>query len=149
MTSLHIAAPEDLDKLEPMVAAYHALEGFQTSEEARRAALAPLLEGNPLGVIYLIGPRKSPVGYIALSFGWSIELGGMDCVIDEFFIRSAVRGRGMGMDVLLGLIPALAQHGLRGISLEVDQTNEKAQRLYQRAGFALRDKYGLMTRRLG
>jgi ribosomal protein S18 acetylase RimI-like enzyme len=146
MTSLHIATPDDLPRLLPMVAAYHTEEGIDSDESHLEAALAPLLDGTPLGVAYLIGPRRSPVGYIVISFGYSVELGGIDGVIDEFWIRPPVRGRGMGMDVLLGLIPALAEHGLCGISLEVDRDNTRAQKLYTRAGFRLREKYSLMTR---
>ena len=146
MTSLHIATADDLPRLLPMVAAYHAEEGIDSDEAHLEAALAPLLDGTPLGVAYLIGPRRSPVGYIVISFGYSVELGGIDGVIDEFWIRPPVRGRGMGMDVLLGLIPALAEHGLCGLSLEVDRDNTRAQKLYNRAGFRLREKYSLMTR---
>lgn len=146
MTALHIAGPDDLDRVLPMVAAYHALEGFTTDEAARRAAIEPLLDGTPLGVVYLIGPRRSPVGYMVVSFGWSVELGGVDGIIDEFFIREAVRGRGMGSEVLNALLPALAEHGVVGLSLEVDLENTRAQALYGRAGFKIRDKYALMTR---
>ncbi len=59
------------------------------------------------------------MGYIAVSFGWSIELGGMDGFLDEFYIREGVRGRGMGSEVLAALLPQLAQAGLVGLSLEV------------------------------
>lgn len=117
------------------------------SDEAHLSeALTPLLDGTPMGVAYLIGPRRSPVGYIALSFGWSIELGGINGTIDEFWIRPPVRGRGMGMEVLLGLVPALANHGLRGLTLEIDRHNSRAQKLYTRAGFRLRETQSLMTR---
>lgn len=129
-----------------MVAAYHAETGMQTDEAYLTAALAPLLDGTPMGVAYLIGPRRSPVGYIALSFGWSIELGGINGTIDEFWIRPPVRGRGMGMEVLLGLVPALAGHGLCGLTLEMDRHNTRAHKLYNRAGFHLRETHSLMTR---
>nr|WP_256474249.1 GNAT family N-acetyltransferase [Lutimaribacter sp. EGI FJ00013] len=129
-----------------MVTANHAEEGIDSDEAQRTAALTPLLDGTPLGVAYLIGPRRSPVGYIVISFGYSVKLGGIDGVIDEFWIRPPVRGRGMGMEVLLGLMPALAQHGLCGLSLEVGRDNERAQKLYARAGFRLREKSSLMTR---
>lgn len=146
MTALRIAGPDDLERLLPLVAAYHAHDGINSDETHLRDALTPLLEGAPHGVIYLIGPRSSAVGYIALSFGWSIELGGIDAIIDEFWIRPAVRGRGMGSEALLGLLPALGRHGLKGLSLEVDRKNEGAQRLYARLGFEMREKYSLMTR---
>lgn len=146
MTSLHIATPEDVNRVLPMITAFHAEAGIPCHEEDRLSALITLLEGTPLGVIYLIGPRNSPVGYIALSFSWSIALGGMDGRIEEFWVRAAVRGRGMGGDVLTGLIPALADHGLRGLTLQLDSANARALRLFQRHGFALRDTHSLLAR---
>lgn len=146
MTALQIATPEDLDRLMPLVAAYHGFEGIVQSDDDRRAALVPLLDGTPHGVAYLIGPRRAPVGYIVISFGYSVELGGIDGFIDEFFIRSAVRGRGMGSEVLNALLPALGQHGVVALHLEVARDNDAARRLYARAGFEPRDTYSLMTR---
>ncbi|MCG6885261.1 MAG: GNAT family N-acetyltransferase [Silicimonas sp.] len=141
---LHLAGPGDLDKTERMVAAYHALEGFESDEAHRRAALEPLLEGSPHGAVWLIGPKMAPVGYVAVSFGWSIELGGLDGVIDEFWIREAVRGRGMGSEALAALLKALKGAGVAALSLEVAHGNDTAQRLYERAGFSRRD-YQYMT----
>ena len=143
--ALHLATPDDLARLEPMVAAYHAFEEIESTPEHRRAALAPLLDGSPHGAVYLIGPRRAPVGYIAVTFGWSIELGGMDGFIDEFFIRDGVRGRGMGSEVLLALLPRLAEAGVVAIHLEVARGNARARALYERRGFAPRDRYTLMT----
>ena len=141
---LHLATAADLDRLEPMVAAYHALEGIATDAEKRRAALEPLLDGSPHGAVWMIGPRMSPVGYIAVSFGWSIELGGLDGVLDEFWIREKIRGRGMGTEALNALQKALEAAGVVALSLEVAHGNEKAERLYRRAGFRVRD-YRYMT----
>lgn len=141
---VHLATSDDLDKLDRMVAAYHAFEGITTDDETRRAALVPLLEGSPHGAVWLIGPKMAPVGYIAVSFGWSIELGGLDGMIDEFWIREAVRGRGMGGEALLALQKALREAGVRALSLEVAEGNAPAEALYRRAGFEARG-FRLMT----
>lgn len=146
--ALHLAKPKDLPRLQSLVARYHAHEGIKQSDEAREEALRPLLEGSPHGAAYLIGPRQGPVGYIVISFGYSIEMGGIDGFIDEFYIRENVRGRGMGGEVLRTLMPALADHGVMALHLEVDRNNDEAKRLYTRLGFEPREKYHLMTRRL-
>ena len=143
---LHLAGPADLRRLEPMVAAYHAHEGIESDEAHRAAALSPLLEGSPLGAIWLIGPAIAPVGYVVVAFGWSIELGGMEGFIDEIFIREKVRGRGMATEALGLLIPALAEAGVRALHLEVAQ-DSPARRLYARSGFEDRS-FALMTRLL-
>ncbi|MGR3290819.1 MAG: GNAT family N-acetyltransferase [Paracoccaceae bacterium] len=129
----------------PLVTAYHNYAGHSGTDTERRAALMPLLQGTPHGVAYLIGPRKAPVGYIVISFGYSVEFGGIDGLIDEFFIRSGVRGRGMGSEVLASLLPALSEHGVKALHLKVT-TESRANRLFARAGFRPRDGYHLMTR---
>lgn len=140
---LHLAAAADLDRLLPMVAAYHAEEGIKSDEAFRRAAVQPLLEGSPHGAIWFIGPRMSPVGYLCASFGWSIELGGMDGFIDEIWIREKVRGRGMGSEAIAALQKALAETDLKALHLEVAD-GSPAERLYHRAGFRRRN-FSLMT----
>ena len=147
-TALHLARPEDLDRLLPLVEAFHSEEGIVQEDDERVAALMPLLDGSPLGAIYLIGPTRAPVGYIIITFGWSVEFGGMDGFVDEIYIRPAVRGRGIATEVLLDLPKALAGAGLTALHLEVDRTNEATQRLYLRTGFKARDRYVLMSKPL-
>ncbi|MCG6902334.1 MAG: GNAT family N-acetyltransferase [Rhodobacter sp.] len=143
--ALHLADETDLDRLLPMVAAYHSLEKIDQSDDVRRNSVQPLLQGSPHGAVWLIGPRKSPVGYIVISFGWSVALGGMDGSIDEFYIRENVRGRGMGTEVLAALLPQLARAGIKALHLKVAQDNASARKLYSKRGFELRERYNLMT----
>jgi ribosomal protein S18 acetylase RimI-like enzyme len=140
---LHLAAPEDLDRLLPMVRAYHQHEGIAVDDDHRSAALLPLLEGSPHGAVWFIGPKMSPVGYVAVCFGWSIELGGMDGFVDEFWVRDKVRGRGMGTEALNALLSALKAAGIRALHLEIAEGNP-AERIYRRAGFRRRE-FALMT----
>ncbi|MFV2038270.1 MAG: GNAT family N-acetyltransferase, partial [Paracoccaceae bacterium] len=132
--ALHLCTGEDLDQLAPLVAAFHEYAGIRRSEAERAAALLPLLSGTPHGIVYLVGPRRAPVGYIVISFGYSVAIGGIDGFIDEFFIRPSVRGRGIGSEVLAALLPALGEHGVKALHLEVSPDNS-ARRLYRRAGF--------------
>ena len=146
--ALHLARPEDLERLLPLVAAFHGEEGLHKTDEQRRDALAPLLDGIPHGCVYLIGPARAPLGYVVVTFGWSVEFGGMDGFVDEIYIRPAVRGRGIATEVLSELPKALAGAGLKALHLEVGRENEVAQRLYARSRFQPRDRYMLMTREL-
>lgn len=141
---LHLATSADFDRLLPMVAAYHDFHGIETDEEHRRTALEPLLDGTPHGAIWMIGPRMAPVGYVAVSFGWSIEIGGLDGFIDEFWIREKIRGRGMGSEALTALQATLRDAGVKALHLEVNAENAPATRIYEAAGFTLR-RFRLMT----
>lgn len=146
--AMHLAKPEHLERLVALSGAFAEEMGFASDAAHRSAAFAPLLDGSPHGAVYLIGPVRAPVGYIVLSFGWSIEFGGLDAVLDELYIRPAVRGRGMASEVLIALPRLLQNHGLRGVHLEVAKHDAATQRLYARAGFKLRDGYLLMSRAL-
>lgn len=145
MTALHLAKPENLDKLLPLAAAFHAERGIGTDDDHRRRALMPLLEGSPFGAVYLMGPPRAPIGYVVLTFGWSVEYGGMDAFVDELYVRPGVRRRGIALEALNGLRNMLKSAGVVGLHLEVDKEDAATQRLYQRAGFRLHERYVLMS----
>lgn len=147
-SAMHLAGPEDLAPLTRLVAAFHTETGIAQDEPAREAALKPLLEGSPYGAAYLLGPRRAPIGYVIVTFGWSIEYGGLDAIVDEVFIRPGVRGRGVASGALAALPRALSGAGIRAVHLEVARDDDAAQRLYARAGFRPRDRYMLMSRKL-
>ncbi|WP_417727388.1 GNAT family N-acetyltransferase [Roseovarius sp.] len=148
MTALSLARPDDLDRLLPLVAAFHDEAGISQTDTNRRAALLPMLEGSPHGVVYLIGPGRAPIGYIVISFGWSVEFGGLDGYVDEFYIRPGVRGRGIGSEVMTSLPKALAGAGLKALHLEVRRDNDKALKLYEKLRFLQRNEYSLLTREM-
>lgn len=147
-TAIHLATSDDAPRLLTLIAAFHAECGIERSDEQREAALMPLLQGSPLGAAWLFGPAKAPTGYTIITFGWSMEMGGMDAFIDELFIRPSVRKRGIASEVLMAISSSLAGVDVKALHLEVDRSDDATQRLYTRAHFKLRDTYSLMTRLL-
>ncbi|WP_298857045.1 N-acetyltransferase [uncultured Sulfitobacter sp.] len=146
--ALTLAGPDHLDKLLSLVEAFHTEADMTSTEESRRAGLAPLLGDIPYGCVYLIGPPRAPIGYMVITLTWSVEYGGLDGNIDELYIRPGVRGRGIASEALVALPKALSGAGLRTIHLEVDRTNASALKLYRRAGFILNENYMFMTKHL-
>ncbi|MEM6897417.1 MAG: GNAT family N-acetyltransferase [Pseudomonadota bacterium] len=146
--ALHKAHADDLERLIPMVIAFHEEEGLTVDDAHLRRAVIPLLSGSPHGEIFLAGPRMSPVGYLVSCYGWSLEFGGLDAYLDEFYLRKSVRGRGLAGDVLHELSQYLAGKGVMALSLEVYQKNAPAIQAYEKFGFEHRTEYGMMTRML-
>lgn len=146
--TLILARPADVDTLEPFVGAYHAFEQITSTPKSRRRALEPLLQNADLGRIWLIGVNGEIAGYIAVCFGYTIEFGGLDAFVDEFFIAAAHRGRGVGRCALERAAAEAKRCSVQALHLEVARTNVGAARLYRAAGFVARDKYHLMTRDL-
>jgi ribosomal protein S18 acetylase RimI-like enzyme len=146
--ALTLAGPAHLEGLLALVAAFHEEAGIKSTDALRRRGVAPLLDGIPHGCAYLIGPARTPIGYIVITFGWSVEFGGLDGIVDELYIRPGVRGRGIASEALNALPRALAGAGLRAVHLEVEKDNAAAIKLYRRAGFTPRDTYMFMTKSL-
>lgn len=147
-TAIHLATPDDAPKLLAMIAAFHDEYGISRTDEQRAAALSPLLEGSPLGAAWLFGPTMAPTGYVIITFGWSMELGGMDAFVDELYVRPKIRKRGIASEVLMAITSSLSDVGVQALHLEVDREDAPTIRLYERAHFKMRDRYSLMTRRL-
>lgn len=126
---------------------YHRFEGIRQTERVRRAALRPLLSGRTAGIIWLIRADRATAGYLAVCFCHSIEFGGRDCFIDEFFIAEELRGRGIGSRALELALARLARLGVRAVSLEVARRRRGVAGFYAAHGFEPRDCYRLLTRR--
>ncbi len=143
------ATADDLEALLPLVASYHAVEGIATTAAGRAAALSPLLGGLGPGEVWAARSGDRRAGYLAVCFGYSIEFGGKDAFVDELFVAPGSRGRGIATSLLREAVGALGAAGVRALHLEVERQNAPALRLYTRAGFSSRDRYHLMSRRLG
>ena len=142
---LRAARREDLPDLARFVQGYYRIEKIPFDLYRLERGLVPLLGREDLGRIWLIDANDTPVGYLILCFGYSIEKGGRDAMVDEFYIDAAYRKRGIGRRVLEQAIAEVRASGIVSVFLEVDRNNEAAQRLYTGAGFVLRDKYLLMA----
>jgi len=125
----------DRGALEAMVRAYCAEDGLLFDERRQGAAITPLLDGDPLGLAWLVWHQGATVGYVVLTLGFSLESGGRDGFIDELYIVPAARGRGIGARVLALVEHEAGVRGLKRLYLEVGHDNP-AQGLYRRAGFA-------------
>jgi ribosomal protein S18 acetylase RimI-like enzyme len=107
-----------------------------------------LLEDARLGRTWFIEADGEACGYLALCYGYSLELGGRDAYVDELYIRAPFRGRGLGTRALEAACDAARADGVVALYLEVRQDNLEAQRYYERLGFERRDRYFLLARRL-
>lgn len=142
---LELAGPAQLEELLPLVAAYHAFEDVDSSMAQRRSSVAKLLQDKSLGEIWLVRKVDGLIGYIAVCYSYSIEFGGRDAFVDEFYVAAAERGRGIGGRVLKEIAALLRARGIVVVHLEVDRQNLRARAAYARAGFSSRDKYHVMS----
>jgi ribosomal protein S18 acetylase RimI-like enzyme len=126
---------------------FYASDHLSFEEERARRALAELLTNPSLGRVWLIEMAGRPAGYIVLAFGFSLEFGGRDAFIDELYVRPGFEGRGLGRATLTLVEREARASGVRTLLLEVRLGNDRARRLYERAGFVDRDN-GLLMKEL-
>jgi GNAT superfamily N-acetyltransferase len=127
--------PADLAALTDLVRAYHAYDRHPFDEPVIVAALKQLCEGTAYARCFFIHLGAERIGYVSASYGFSIEVGGLDFFLDEFFLEEAWRGRGLGR-VLLAMIEAEVKRlgGIR-LCLEAELHNPRAAQLYATSGY--------------
>ena len=135
----------DLPALLPLIAGYHDFEGIASDAAGREAAARALLARPEFGAIWLVRADARTAGYIALCQGFSLEFGGFDAFVDEFFLLPEFRGRGIGGRVLELIRGEARARGINALHLEVERDNAPARRLYEKAGFEARERYVLMS----
>jgi ribosomal protein S18 acetylase RimI-like enzyme len=132
-----------------MMHEYYAFDGHPYDKCKARKALLALLREPSFGRTWTICAGDAPVGYLVLTFGYSLEFLGRDAFLDEFFLRPSHRGLGWGRQALDFAETEARAHGVQAIHLEVVRSNETAHSFYRKAGFRDRGHYLLSKRIIG
>jgi len=109
-------------------------------EEEVRKSLGELLATPAAGRAFLIRDDQLSLGYLVLSFDFSLEYGGKNAWIDELFIRPEFRGKGIGSQALDFAAQTARQLGATVLHLEVNRGNPAID-LYRRNGFKDHDRF--------
>jgi len=136
----------DIDPLMELVQEFYQFENM-TFDEGVIKAFTALLSDEQLGMIWLICDRDRPIGYVALTFFFSMEYHGRCGLVDELYIREAYRGKGIGKKVFALIEEYLQSQKMRSLSLVVDFWNDRAESLYVKLGFR-REKRHLMVKHI-
>ena len=128
------ATPLDASTLLELMREFYAEE--QLASDARcTAALKTLLGDASLGLVYLLRAEGIAVGYMVLTFAYSLERGGKTALLDELFIAPAHRRRGLGAAAVDFAMQLAQASGCHALHLEVAHANAAARSLYARFGF--------------
>lgn len=137
--------PADHDRLLAMAIAFNDEDGHPLTPAGRRA-LAEIAIGTRFAAGWMIEAGGTPIGYVVVNWSWSIEFGGRDAFIDEFYIEPPHRGHGHGSAVIETLVELMLLEGVHALHLEVEAGNPRAAGLYRRNGFAGTDRTILSRR---
>jgi ribosomal protein S18 acetylase RimI-like enzyme len=144
-TEFQRATRGDAEELLPLMRGLYEHESLPLDERAARDALERLLADERLGGVWLVKSGDETLGYLVLTFGYSLEFRGRDAFLDELYLRPEARGRGAGRKALEFVEGVCRALGVRALHLEVERANTGAQALYRKYGFLDHDRY-LMTK---
>ena len=136
----------DLPALLDLQAAYYREDGYPFDASAARAAWTALLADEGLGAAWTAVAGDDVVGYLVVTFGFSLEYRGRDAFIDELYVTPGWRGAGLGRQAMTIADAACRASGVRALHLEVEPDKPRAAALYASHGFADRGRR-LMTKR--
>lgn len=130
MAGIRRAGPGDLDRLVDLHREFCAADAHPFDIGRATAAFAPLLDDDRHGVVWIV---DSPPAYAVLTWGWSIEAGGAEAVLDEIFVST--RNAGVGSSLIQHLLADGRRRGLARVVLETETGNHRVREFYERQGF--------------
>jgi GNAT superfamily N-acetyltransferase len=137
-----LAGPEHLAELLTMMTELQADDPWSCrfDEQLARSAMNDLLRDSSLGRVWIIATGSETVGYIVMAFDYSLEYRGKGAWVDEFFVRPAYRGQGIGAHALAFFTGQARELGVKVVHLEVNHGNPAIE-LYRRTGFEDHERY--------
>jgi GNAT superfamily N-acetyltransferase len=118
----------------PLIREFYEVDRHPFERERVLAGLRPLLADDRHGQVWLIREPGAEVGgYAVVTWGWSLESGGREALLDEIYVRTP--GTGLGGTALEAIVKAAADAGASAIFLETEAHNDRARSFYQRGGF--------------
>lgn len=140
--SFRPAASGDMGELLGFSEALYGEDGTVVFDRDRASAgFRQLIESESLGRVWMIDVDGRSVGYVVLTWGFSVEYWGRVGLVDELYVMPDHRDRRLGTAAMELAERSCRERGIRALQLEVSRTNVRAQKLYRRLGFADHDRY--------
>jgi len=138
---LQPVGPGDLAALTAYADAYVAYDRHARDAAVQQQALRQLCDGTPYACCFFIALEGRRIGYVSAAYGFSIEVGGLDFFLDEFFLEEPFRGRGYGRQALALIEAEVRRRGGRRLCLEAELHNPRAKALYETRGYQQHERF--------
>lgn len=131
MTDLIQAGTDDAESILGMMEKFYSSEHIEFDRSIAEKALLQLLWNESLGQVYLISSDNVTAGYMVITYGFSLEFRGKFALLDELYIKTEFRGKGLGSSALRFAEESCIKNGISAIRLEAARVNVRAQKLYR------------------
>jgi ribosomal protein S18 acetylase RimI-like enzyme len=140
MTQFKPLALSDVETIVTLMQEFYAIDNYPIAIDVSRALFQEFISNENLGKSWLILSDNEIVGYIILTFVFSFEYQGKIAFLDELYLTEKARGKGIGSKAIAFIQSESHKLSLKLIYLEVEQHNEKAQKLYLAHDFELHNR---------
>jgi GNAT superfamily N-acetyltransferase len=131
------ATVDDREQLCGLIERFYRIDGHEFDPARIDAGLVPLLHDDRHGQVWAATVDGTTVGYVIVTWSWSLESGGRDCILDELYVDR--RGDGIGSALLRRAMDEAQRAGAAAMFLETEAPNDGARRFYVRHGFSADD----------
>lgn len=146
MATIRRALPADSSAILALLDAYSKEVETHLDEDHLAAAMMPLIEQPELGDLLVADQNGSLVGYVVITWGWGIESGGAEALVDEMFVTSEFRNQGVGTLLMTAAIERAREKEVKVVFLETESNNPESRVLYDRLGFELESSIWMSRR---
>jgi ribosomal protein S18 acetylase RimI-like enzyme len=127
-----------------LIQEFYDIDGHVFDQATVAAGLLPLLTDDTYGQVWIVEDEGRPVGYAVVTWGFSIESGGRDALLDEIYVRR--RGEGIGQELLRHAMAEASKAGASCMFLETEAHNVRVRGFYSRLGFAVEESFWMSAR---
>ena len=133
---INLATVSDTPALSALLSILFTQEAeFQPDTAAQQRGLNAILSDPAVGEILVARQNGQIVGMVNVLYSISTALGARVALLEDMVVAPAMRGSGLGSQLLAAAIKHAKQRGCLRITLLTDADNYAAQAFYQKQGF--------------
>ena len=135
--------PLELSQIEiitSMMQDFYAIDNYPIDIGTTKKLFQEFIADKNLGKCWLIYREGEFAGYVILTFIFSFEYKGRIAFLDELYLKETNRGKGIGKIAIDFIKEQAIVLNVKLIYLEVENHNEKAQKLYLANGFEIHNR---------
>lgn len=137
---IHAACERDLDSVVGLLFQQLDQHSVQPPANRLRDAVGAVLRNKGLGFILTARTESEVIGFVYVSFVWSMEHAGQAGWLEEIHVTPEHRSAGVGEALLKEALRQATSEHCGAVDLEVDASHARASALYDRQGFIRLDR---------
>ena len=132
---IRTTSKSDIETILDFMVDYYKIENIKYNREKSKDTLINFIANNKLGTLWIIKMSDKEIGYLCLTFSYTLQCYGKDCFLDEIYIKPEFRNQGIGTEVLRFIENYLINNNFKAMHLIVYDHNKNAYKYYIKNGF--------------